>query len=146
VADGKRRLPVLGGGGSPDPGELPEERSRGAWVILGALAVFAVLVPVAMLAMAMVKAMGAPSPLVLVVLSVASVGLSSFAGGYLVGRFGARAGPREGGLAGALAGLVMWGLSRAPLGGVILLVTVTAGVLGARVGVRSREPGDTLGG
>ncbi|MBL8717595.1 MAG: hypothetical protein JNL79_16535 [Myxococcales bacterium] len=145
MADGKRRLPVLGGG-APEPGELPEERSRGAWIILGALAVFAVLVPLAMLAMAMVKAMGQPGPGVLIAVSVVSVSASSFAGGYLVGRFGAKAGPREGGLAGALAGLVMWGLSRTPLGVVILPVTAAAASLGARVGVRSRKPGDTLGG
>jgi tRNA-(ms[2]io[6]A)-hydroxylase len=145
VADGKRRLPVLGGG-PPDPGDLPEERPRGAWIVLGALAVFAVLVPLAMVTLAALRAMNVVGAGGLAVASLACVAASSAVGGYLVGRFGAKAGPREGALAGALAGVVMWALSRTPLGALILPVTVGAAWLGARRGRRARQPGDTLGG
>lgn len=137
----KRRLPVLGNQGPNDPGELPEERSPAAWVMLGVLAVFTVLVPLAMIVMAIAK--GAPSPGFFVVASVLCVGLSAYAGGYLVGRFG-NAGPFGGAVSGALAGLLMWALSRAALGVVIVPLTAAFAHFGARAGKNGRKPGDKI--
>ncbi len=134
-------MPVLGNQGPPEPGELPEERSPVAWMMLGVFAVFVVLVPLAMLAMALSK--GSTSPAFLVVLSVVCVGVSAFAGGYLVGRFG-NAGPWGGAVSGVLAGLVMWALSRVALGGVIVPLTAAFAHFGARAGRNGRKPSDTL--
>ena len=141
-------LPVLGSSGS-SPGELPPTRGRGAWVVLGALTVFAVLVPAMMLAATIVRSGShddTPPPLAWVAsAAVVVVLVSSFAGGYVVGRFGGAAGPREGALAGALAGLALWALSRMAVGGVMLALTTPVAWAGARWGRRSRQPGDSIG-
>src|SRR5258708_2570148 len=72
----------------------PSERSPWAWVLLGAFANFAVLVPLAMLTMALLKGIYSRStdrPVWLVVLAIVCLCISSVAGGWLVGRFGGRA-------------------------------------------------------
>jgi len=160
MADDKKKrvsLPVVGQGGRStlgdvDTGEgVPTARAPGAWILLGALATFALLLPLLYVVTAIVGAIyrapvGAPQTLLPAAIGgVLSVGAGAFAGGYIVGRFGGRAGTREGALAGVLAGLVMWAMSRMLLGVVIVLVTWTAGYLGARIGKRSRKPGDSIG-
>ncbi|MGZ3420671.1 MAG: hypothetical protein ACXVEF_37205 [Polyangiales bacterium] len=152
----KRSLPVVGNPkraiDDVNLGEdSPAAKSPGGWIILGALSTFAFLTPLAMLAMAVLKGMfqnpaatkggwGA-----LVAMGIAIVALSSFGGGYVVGRFGLKCGPREGALSGALAGLAMWGFSHLPTGVAILAVTVPSAYFGARRGRRARQPGDTIG-
>src|SRR5687767_2891458 len=150
-------LPVVGQPsrstlGSVDTGEgVPTARAPGAWILLGALATFALMLPLLYIVTALLGAIyrapvGAPETLLPAAIGgVLSVGAGAFAGGYIVGRFGGRAGPREGALAGVLAGVVMWAMSRMLLGVVIVFVTWTAGYLGARIGKRSRQPGDSIG-
>jgi putative membrane protein (TIGR04086 family) len=137
--------------GNADEGEA---RSPLAWVLLGAFGNFTILVPLAMVAMALLRKLsgGQPRWVPLLVTSIVCLCISSFGGGYLVGRFGGRSRPREGMLTGALAGLVMWALSvltggttlgaRVLLGAVILVITVPAAWLGGRQGYRSRKDGD----
>jgi hypothetical protein len=127
----------------------PAAKSAGGWIILGALSTFAFLTPLAMLAMAALRGMlenrAKTGMGAVVAVSIVAVAISSFGGGYVVGRFGLKCTPRDGALAGALAGIVMWGFSRTPEGLVILAVTVPAAYLGARRGRRARQPGDTMG-
>lgn len=127
----------------------PTAKSPAAWVVLGALSMFAVLVPLAMLSMTFLRGYyertSTVSPGPTIAVAVAAVALAAFAGGTIVGRFGHRCGPREGALSGVLAGLVMWGMSRTGMGVAILLVTVPAAWVGAVRGRRARKPGDTIG-
>ncbi len=133
-----------------DPG-APTAKAPAAWILLGAMATFAVMMPLVYVVAATLGAIyrapiGAPQTVLpTAILSGVTVALSSFAGGYLVGRFGGRAGPREGALAGLLTGLVLWALSRLLLGGVLVVLTVPAAYFGARFGRRSRKPGDSIG-
>ena len=155
----KRRvsLPVVGQSGrstlgSIDTGEgVPTAKAPGAWIILGALATFALLMPLAYVVIAIIGAayrapVGAPqTALPAAIGTVLAVGAAAFSGGYIVGRFGGRAGPREGGLSGVLAGAVLWAMSRMLLGVAIVFVTWPAAYIGARIGKRSRKPGDSIG-
>jgi hypothetical protein len=148
----KVSLPVVGNKRPLDEvnlgNEAPAATTNGGWIFLGALSTFAFLTPLAMLGMAAIKGIyGDPTRGwgALVAMGIALVALSSFGGGYVVGRFGLRCGPREGALAGALAGLAMWGFSRLTTGVAILAVTIPFGYFGARRGRRARVPGDTLG-
>ena len=153
MADEKRRVSLKVVHDTPktllDRAELgdgsPSERSPWAWVLLGAFANFAVLVPLAMLTMALLKGIysrGTDRPLWLVVVAIVCLCISSIGGGYLVGRFGGRARALEGMYSGIAAGLVMWGLSRTPMGFVILAWTAPAAYLGGWLGRRSRKSGD----
>lgn len=133
-----------------DPG-APTAKAPAAWILLGAMATFALMMPLVYLVAATLGALyrapiGAPQTVVpTAILSAVTVGVSAFAGGYIVGRFGGRAGPREGALAGLLTGLVLWALSRMLLGVVLVAITAPAAYFGARFGRRSRKPGDSIG-
>ena len=120
------------------------DRSPWAWVLLGVCANFAVLVPLAMLMMSMLKTIyqrGDHSRAWIAVAAVLCLCLSSTFGGYLVGRFGGKATPREGLYSGLLSGAIMWALSRAPMGFVIIAWTGPFAYLGAWLGRRARKPG-----
>lgn len=133
-----------------DPG-APTARAPAAWILLGSMASFAVMMPLVYLVAATLGAIyrapaGAPQTVVpTAILSGVTVAVSAFCGGYIVGRFGGKATPREGALSGALTGLVLWALSRLLLGVVLVLLTVPAAYFGARFGRRSRKPGDSIG-
>lgn len=163
MADEKKKrvsLPVVGQQGRStsltglddvDTGEgVPTARAPGAWILLGALATFAFVMPLALIVSAVLGSVyrsgGAPqSPIPIAIGAVLSLAIGAFGGGYIVGRFGGRAGTREGALAGALAGAVFWAMSRMLAGIAILVVTWPAAYLGARIGKRSRKPGDSIG-
>ena len=142
----KRRLPVLkdvAGDGAGEPVRAPWQ-----WVVFGALAVFVVWVPLAALTTAVLQRMAglAGSPFARAALFAVGLAAAGFAGGYLVGRWGAGGvGIREAALAGLLAALVAAGLASGG-GGiagalVIVAVAVPAAALGGRVGLRRRTPG-----
>lgn len=138
----KVSLPVIGSQ-QPAPGELPPNRSPAAWVLLGALTHFAVLLPLALLAMPLLRTFVERGSMVAIVASaVVLIGASALCAGYVVGRFGT--GVRDGALSGGLAALVLWAISRSPTGFVIAAVTVPLAWLGARWGRASRKPGDTI--
>ena len=157
MAEKKKRiaLPVIG---QPkraiddveDPG-APTARAPAAWILLGALAVFALFMPLAYVAVALLGAIyrapiGAAQTIVpTAVVTALAVAVASFGGGYIVGRFGGRAGGREGLLSGVLVGLVLWAMTRLLLGVVVLAITSPAAYFGARFGRRSRKPGDSIG-
>ena len=120
-----------------------DERSPAAWVALGVMAIFVVVVPLAMLVFAALRALpfspSAGAGLALtVILSALTPAISSAAGGWLVGRFGPDDRGRVAALAGLGAGLVMWALSRTPMGFVIVLVTTPAAWMVGRIGARGR--------
>ena len=129
-----------------DQAELgDDETTRGpwSWVILGAMAIFVALVPLSMLVMAILRRVYAstesPPVAPLVAASVAAIALSCFAGGFLVGRFGPRMTATLGAATGALSGVVLWALSRAALGGLVLLVATPFAALGAHLGRKRRR-------
>lgn len=147
----KVSLPVVSSGDRPrraiddvELGEGTATRSGASWVVLGALSTFAILVPLAMVAVAIAR--GADTIVPLAVLSITAFVVASFAGGFVIGRFGPGTGPREGAWSGALAGIVMAllaarGLGRAAwIAFVVLLVTIPASAFGAARGRSSRGP------
>jgi hypothetical protein len=131
-----RRLPVIQESTSDDA--LAASRPAWHWVLIGSGFVTTIWLPFAVLA----ASFGALPLLV-------CFGLSAFAGGALVGRFGGRARAREAGISAILAAFLV--TSVALLGGsglsplVILLASVVlaalggvAGYLGGGFGVRRR--------
>jgi hypothetical protein len=153
-------LPVVGAGKAQtlleqaDIGDdvAPDDGAPAAWIGLGAMMTFALMVPLSMLGLALMKALVRPdadpraSIVPLFVLSFAATALSSFGGGFLVARFGPRVGPKAGALSGLIAGVGMMTISivgevRAGHGFlaglsaiVIVLVTTPSAWLGARLG------------
>jgi hypothetical protein len=160
--DKKRRLPLIP---SQSPtGEPPEEeRPPWHWSGIGAVATFLVWLPLAAVAAKLGARIadrategGASMPLGarLGVIALQLVGflIAAFAGGYLVGRFGGKAGSREAAVGGFVAAAVAWALAAAsPAQGpgagtwAVLLAVLggigaTTGFFGGRVGLRGRPP------
>ena len=154
MAEGKRHLPVLpssagaGGGGAASGGD-PEEQDRTTWhwAAIGAVAVFLVWLPLAALAAYALRgvieadaASGETRVLVLVVNGVAFA-FACFVGGFLVGRYGNRAGIQQATAAGVLAATVAWTMAwvSGPVPGillwaVVLVVLASIGGAAARLG------------
>jgi tRNA-(ms[2]io[6]A)-hydroxylase len=164
----KRRLPILQGhttAQQPDD----EERPPWHWSAIGAVAIFVAWLPLAAAAQAVsMRALErAPDPagaaesvpisirLAMIALHLVAFALAAFAGGLLVGRFGAKAGPKEAAIAGFLASSLAWALAAAQpqqgpgpgalIWGMILVVLGSLGAAiaysGGRTGVRRRPPG-----
>ncbi len=143
----KRRLPLLNAGGA-SADEVPA-RSPWQWVGFGALAIFAVWVPLAWLSMlvAIRVSPGETSARVLATRALvlaAGLAVSALAGGYLIGKWGtAGVGVREAALAGLVAALVATALAWATVGvSAAALATVAIAVppaaLGGYLGSRRR--------
>jgi hypothetical protein len=144
----KRRLPLLKEPAGDDAEETP--RAPWQWVAFGALAIVVVWVPLAWLSVLAAARLGAGAPGASPAAAVAQgtlvlatgLALASFAGGYLVGRWGhAGAGVREAALAGLVAALaatlLAWttgGVSPGALATVV--IAVPAAALGGRIGRR----------
>ncbi|WP_437569042.1 hypothetical protein [Sorangium sp. So ce542] len=151
----KRRLPVLQGGGGDDEGE---ERPPWHWIALGTVAIFIVWLPLAGLANTLLRRMVERTGdaaaegsvrLAMVGLNAIAFALAGLAGGYLVGRFGGRAGRREAAASGAVVAALAWALALAEgapagaLGWALLLVVMVAigaaaSYVGGRAGLRAR--------
>ena len=129
----------------------PAERVLAPWIGLGAMLTFAIMVPLSMAAMALLRSVyagggGRPSPVPLYVFSFLVPAIASLSGGFLIGRFGPRVGPKGGALSGLIAGIGMFTIAmvgevragRGVLAGlsalVIILVTTPSSWLGARLG------------
>jgi tRNA-(ms[2]io[6]A)-hydroxylase len=156
--DQKRRLPLLQSNpGADDPPE--EERPPWHWSGIGAVATFLVWLPLAAMAAKLGARLadGEPDPLparvqlAIVASQLAGFLIAAFAGGFLVGRFGGKAGRREGAAGAFFAAALAWALaaaapSRGP-GAVtwaLLLVLLggagaATGYLGGRVGEKQRR-------
>ncbi|MCU0682375.1 MAG: hypothetical protein MUF34_08990 [Polyangiaceae bacterium] len=165
----RRRLPVVGAG-SPPP---DDERPPWHWSGIGAVLTLASWLPLAWLstwlsrrllssvipgegpealASFLAQASNRDRALVqacLAVPAVAAYAGGSLFGGYLVGRFGGKAGPKEAGVGGLAAGSVVWALTAADGGLVARLwlwplaagLGLLGGYLGGRLGQRKRTPG-----
>lgn len=159
---------------APEDDLTIEARPPWHWVGFGTVAIFAAWLPLAYAAQAAVArvlanrfgaaataqeigtALGtmpagerARLMALLAVPNVLALGLASFAGGYLVGRFGSGTGTREAASAGAMTALVALGLSfgAGGAGGMAAVVTSIVTVLisvgfaawGGRTGLRKRS-------
>jgi hypothetical protein len=125
-----RRLPVL-----QTASEQDEERPAWHWTLIGALLIFAIWIPLAMLGtlvlqktmvrwfgdappeeIARLLASGSPTDrarvwLVISGLHIVTLSSAALGGGAMVGRFGGKAGPREAALGGVLVALAGWSLT-----------------------------------
>jgi tRNA-(ms[2]io[6]A)-hydroxylase len=139
-----------------------DERPPWHWVALGVVATFVVWLPLAGLANTVLQRMLEratdtelpPSVrLAMVGLNVLAFVIAGAAGGYLVGRFGGRAGQREASASGVVVATIAWGIAltqeaRAGVLGwsVLLVVMVTIGsaasYAGGRAGIRRRALGE----
>jgi hypothetical protein len=154
--DKKRRLPILQ---NKAPQDEPEEEPRPPWHWsgIGVVVTFLVWLPLAAGIAALTARMTqntATSALGLGILIVAlhllGFWVATFAGGFLIGKFGGDAGPKEGAVSGFVTAAVAVALAaNAPVPGatiltwVILLVIVggtgaASAMLGARVGKKGR--------
>jgi MFS family permease len=152
----KRRLPVLQNK-SEDEAEV--ERPPWHWSAIGVVAIFLGWLPLVMVVDALLAKMApsdgenvAASTRIGTLVAVgSSFALACFGAGYLIGRFGDRAGKREATVAGAAAAVVAWliGLRGGATGGVltwavllVVLVALAAPVcrFGASRGLRARLP------
>jgi hypothetical protein len=149
----KRRLPVLKTSEGTEDDAAPA-RTPWQWVAFGALAIFAVWLPLAFVAAWVASRLAAPDATsaegVLaraapVAVLAAGPALAGLAGGWLVGRWGAAGvGLREAALAGlaaaTIASALAFGAPGALWGAVIIvLVAVPSAALGGALGLRRRR-------
>jgi tRNA-(ms[2]io[6]A)-hydroxylase len=138
--DGKRHLPLAPKVDVAVEGD--EDRPPWHWSAIGAVGVFVLWLPLAFAASALLGR-AEPGPL-LVVLNAAAFAIASFGAGYLVGRFGGKAGRREATVSGGAAGTIAWmlaasqGVRRDAVGlltwMIVLAIIVGLGSAASRVG------------
>jgi hypothetical protein len=169
-----RHLPIAGQKQAPPPGTVAspeEERPPWHWSAIGAVLVFTAWLPLAMIGQwlsarlvgmivpAGVEGDTAAALAVLppdrrALLHASLVGpqivmflLATYGGGFLVGRFGGKAGAKEAAVAGVLAASTAWALTAASQGlgrtfflwPPVALLGLVGAYLGGRHGVRSRR-------
>ena len=137
----KRRLPML-----PKvevAHENDEDRPPWHWSAIGAVAVFLAWLPLVYIVNGPLGGLfngGAVARVAAVALNFAVFVLGAFAGGYLVGRFGGRAGVNEATVAGVAASVIAWLLTAVhATGGALVWIMLLTGLTmlgagGARVG------------
>lgn len=155
----RRRLPVIQ---APPEDDEAQDRPAWHWSIIGLIAIFLAWLPLASLVNALFASSlrGAAAPSsgesgaargAMFAANALCFGVAALAGGYLVGRFGGRAGRREAAVSGALTAALAWliALTGAPPGSYVawspLLVAMTAigggsSYVGGRIGLRARRP------
>jgi MFS family permease len=155
----KQRLPLLSNDQPSGPlqdGEQSLPRPPWHWTAIGVLAIYLVWLPLAGLINSFVlntffegmdsTTIGlAPlkARIILIGLNAAAFVLSSFAGGFMVGRFGKEAGLREATLSGIVAATIAWALAFVPspfpallVWALLLLCMLILGALGAYGGAK----------
>jgi tRNA-(ms[2]io[6]A)-hydroxylase len=152
---------------SPDEDNEGEDRPPWHWSWAGAIAIFLVWLPLAALintpvarllrggapADGAAEVAGAPARvrIIMVGVNVLAFLVASLAGGFLVGRFGGRAGKREAAVSGLIAAVIAWASALMQASGsailiwALLLVFVAAlgmggAYVGGRVGLARRKP------
>jgi len=157
-AAGKRRLPIVREPELADASD--EERPPWHWSAIGAVAVFCAWLPLAALVNALMRrlledggteaALAASQRYLMIGANALAFLLASFAGGLLVGRFGAKVGRKEATVSGLVAAAIAWALAalQGARSGLLvwLLLLVVVAVLGAAasrlggvVGLRMRR-------
>ncbi len=147
----KRRLPMLPKVEVAD--ESDEDRPPWHWSAIGAVAVFLAWLPLAYIVNGPLGGLfsgGMVAKIAAVALNVAAFVIGSFAGGYLVGRFGGRAGVKEATVGGVAASVIAWALAAAQArSGVLVWIMLLTGMamlgagagrVGGAVGLRGRKP------
>lgn len=164
AAKPKKRLPVLQSEGDDDEAQ---DRPPWHWSAIGMIATFLAWLPLASIANTLVArmlrsvdpaedaALAAAAPVkvraIMIGLNALCFALAALAGGYLVGRFGGRAGRKEATVSGLLAAVLAWGIAVAQAQVVellvwgLLLIAVSAigagaAYLGGRFGLGGRQP------
>jgi tRNA-(ms[2]io[6]A)-hydroxylase len=149
-----------------DGDEDAQDRPPWHWSGIGLLAIFLVWLPLASLVNALVARMlrsvdpadgvdlAAAAPAgartAMIGSNALCFALAALAGGYLVGRFGGRAGPKEAGVGGLLTAVLAWAIALAqtqaiaPLVWSLLLLVMGAlgwgaAYLGGRLGLKGRR-------
>lgn len=146
----KRRLPMLPKAEVAD--ESDEDRPPWHWSGIGAVAVFLAWLPLAYIVNGPLGGLfngGTVAKVAAVALNLAAFVIGSFGGGYLVGRFGGRAGVKEATVGGAGAALFAWVLaaSQARSGLLVWIMMLTgmtmlgagAARIGGAVGLHGRK-------
>ncbi len=147
----KRRLPMLPKAEVAD--ESDEDRPPWHWSAIGAVGVFLAWLPMAYIVNGPLGGLfngGMVAKVAAVALNIAAFVLGSFAGGYLVGRFGGRAGVKEATVGGVAASAIAWALAAAQArsGLLVWIMLLTgmamlgagAGRVGGAVGLAGRKP------
>ena len=147
----KRRLPLLAKAEVADESDV--DRPPWHWSAIGAAAIFLAWLPMALVVNGPLGRLlegGARERVAAIALNVTAFALASFASGYLVGRFGGRAGVKEATLAGVLAAAIAWALAAVHAQSgllvwlLLLLAVATIGAgssrLGGHLGLRARKP------
>ncbi len=142
--DKKRRLPLLPKVEVAAEGD--EDRPPWHWSAIGAVGVFVLWLPLALLINGVfaVPASAAPA-----ILNAAAFALAAFTSGFLVGRFGGKAGRREATVGGVAAGATAWLIAasqgmRDPVTWLLLLAVIGglgggAARAGGAIGVARRK-------
>lgn len=146
----KRRLPMLPKVEVAD--ESDEDRPPWHWSAIGAVAVFIAWLPLAYIVNGPLGRLfdgGLSASIAAVALNITAFAAAAFGGGYLVGRFGGRAGMKEATVCGLAAATIAWALTVVQArGGVLVWIMLLTGVamigagsarFGGRFGLRGRN-------
>jgi hypothetical protein len=152
----KKQLPVIAAKPAAEAAEPEDDRPPWHWIGFGTVAIFAAWLPGSALAGALggrvARSLGGgpEAPITLgmraavALPQLAAAAFAAFAGGYLVGRFGAKTTPREATLAGVTATLFACALAAqaagfSPLLLVVGVALIPAAFLGGRRGVQVKR-------
>jgi hypothetical protein len=147
--DGKRHLPI-----APKvevASEVDEDRPPWHWSAIGVVAIFVAWLPLAFLVSAAVKRLlpagepGGGAQAAMVLVNAAAFALACFGGGFLVGRFGARAGRREATVSGAATAVLAWALAALQGARSALLVWILLLALLVAIGAGAARAGGAFG-
>jgi len=147
----KRRLPLLARAEVAE--ESDQDRPPWHWSAIGAAAIFLAWLPLAYVVNGPIgEALSgrASAAIAAVALNVTAFAVASFGGGYLVGRFGGRAGVKEATVCGVVAATIAWLLAaiQARSGVLVWLMLLTGMAMigagssrvGGAFGLRGRKP------
>ena len=121
---GKRRLPLAPRTEVADPTD--EDRPPWHWAAIGTVGIFVFWLPLSFIVNGV---LGMRTGAAAVVLNVTAFAGACFGAGFLVGRFGGKAGPREAAAGGLAAAAVAWLVSAIPSLRADVAVLLTLGLL-----------------
>jgi tRNA-(ms[2]io[6]A)-hydroxylase len=147
----KRRLPMLAQAEVADASD--EERPPWHWSAIGAAAIFLAWLPLAYVVNGPLGGLfngGLAAKIAAVALNLGAFLVAGFGGGYLIGRFGGKAGVKEATVGGVAAAAFAWALAAAQArSGLLVWLMLLVGMamlgggaarVGGRFGVHARKP------